>query len=442
MTTRDIAPSPAPAKPVSSLRGNRQFRLFWFGETVSQVGDRISELALPLIAVTMLGVGAGQAGILTAVIWLPNVLAAVVGAWVDRRANRRRLLIAADIGRAVVLLSVPAAYLLGAITFVQLCLVGLLTGVGQVLFQMAYQAFYVSLVPPESYVDANSRLSVSRGVSFVVGPAVGGFLVQLLTAPVAVIADALSFLGSAAVLRRIRTVEAPPAPSGEPIGRMVRDGLGMVLRERALRAILFCCAGANFFTYIGFALTILYANRILGLSAGEIGLAFGVGAVGAVVGAAVTPWVSRPLGVGPAAILGCVIFTTPMALLVFAGGTDWQKVAFLAGYEFVGGVGVMLFDININAVLTRATPDDARGRRAGAFTTVNYGLRPLGALAGGAFGTLFGVRPSLVVAGVGATVGVLWLIFSPVRSIRAVDDVLPGGLLRDIGAPQPAPIAP
>src|SRR5262249_13218304 len=168
-------------------------------------------------------------GVLTAAIWAPNLLAILVGAWVDQRPIKRRLMIAADLLRALSLASVPIGYAFGGLTLIQLITVGLLTGVGQVLFTMAYQTCYVSMVPPESYVDANSKLSATRGVSFVAGPAAAGGLVQLVTAPVAVVADALSFVVSGVLLRRNRTVEPPPAPAGPSTLRLAVDGLRLVL---------------------------------------------------------------------------------------------------------------------------------------------------------------------------------------------------------------------
>jgi MFS family permease len=407
------------AEPRTSLWGNKGFRTFWLGDTISQFGDRVSELALPLIAVTLLGAGATGVGALTAAIWAPNLLAILVGAWVDQRPVKRRLMIIADLLRAAALVSVPLAYALGWLTLGQLIAVGLATGVGQVLFSMAYQTFYVSLVPKQSYVDANSKLSMTRGVSFFAGPALGGGLIQLLTAPFAILADVVSFLASSLLISRIRTVEPPPAPTGVSTARMALEGLTLVLRRPMLRASLGCTATVNFFTFIANALVILYASRDLGLSAGAIGLGFGLGAIGSVVGAAVAPLVSRLIGVGWTAAIGAAVFPLPYSTLALAGGSTAQKVAWLVGIELVSGIGVMLMDVNLNALLTRATPEGSRGRRAGAYSAVNYGVRPLGALVGGALGT----RPSLVVAGVGGALGALWLLASPIRRVVALADL-------------------
>ncbi|KAB1932031.1 MFS transporter [Micromonospora sp. ALFpr18c] len=415
MTTVDTAPPPA-------LHRDRRFRTFWIGETISQFGDRISELALPLIAVTLLAATPAQVSVLTALIWLPNLLGLFLGAWVDQRTHKRRLLIIADLIRAGVLLSLPVAYLFGAVTLTQLYLVALLTGIGAVLFAMAHQAFFVALVPRSSYVDANSKLSMSRSLSFIAGPAVGGGLVQALSAPVAIVADAVSFLGSALLLGRIPVTEPPPPPSQPSTLRLVREGLVLVLRHPVLRAALGCTSTVNFFTFITAALLVLYASNDLHLSPGAIGVAFGVGALGGLAGAALAPRISRAIGLGRTAMIGVVLFPAPLALTALITGPTWAKVAMLAAIELVSSVGVMLMDVNLNALIAAVTPDDARGRRAGAYSAVNYGIRPLGALLGGALGTTIGLRPTLAVAGLGGTVAVLWLLASPVRHIRTLDD--------------------
>jgi MFS family permease len=401
------------------------FRALWVGATISELGDRVTELALPLIAVTLLAATPGQVGVLTALVWLPHLLGLFVGAWVDRRTRKRRLLVIADLSRAVVLLSLPVGYLLDAISLGQLYAVALLTGCGAVLFGMARSPFFVAVVPAAEYLDANSKLSVSRAGSFVVGPALGGALIQALTAPFAVIADAVSFLGSALLIGRIPVAEVAPAPSDASIVGHMRDGLRLVLRHPVLRAALGCTTTVNFFTFIANALLILYASRTLGLSAGAIGIALGIGSLGGVAGAALTPRVSRLIGLGRTAILGAALFPAPLAAMALATGPVWAKVAVLSGAEVLSSVGVMLMDINLNSLIAKVTPADARGRQAGAYSAVNYGIRPVGALVGGWLGTVVGLRPSIVVAGIGGTLAALWLLVSPVRRIVTLDEAHP-----------------
>ncbi|MFI9362810.1 MFS transporter [Kitasatospora sp. NPDC053057] len=407
-----------------SLWQDRRFVRFWAGQSVSQFGDRISELALPLIAVVALDASADQVAWLTALAWAPNLLAIVLGAWVDHRVHKRRLMITADLIRACVLLTLPAAYLWGTVTLLHLYAVALLTGAAAVLFNTAYPPFFAHLVPRSSYVDANSKLSASRSASFVVGPAVGGALVQVLTAPVAVVADALSFLASAALIGPIR-VDEPAVTAGGAAGpsllRRAREGLVFVVRHPVLRASLGCATTLNFFTFVsGSGLTVLFAERELGLSAGSIGLAFGIGSTGALAGAVIAPRVSRRIGVGRSIAAGAVLFPAPIAFAATASGPVWARAGALGVAEFLSGIGVMLFDVNLNSLQAAVIPDGMRSRVAGAYSTVNYGIRPIGALVGGMVATLIGLRATLITAAVGGTLSLLWLLPSPIPRIRSL----------------------
>ena len=407
-----------------SLWRDRRFRTFWIGETLSQFGDRISELALPLIAVVLLDASAGEVGLLTAAVWGPNVVSLFVGSWVDQRRRKRLLLIVADLARALVLLTVPLAYLLDALTLEHLYLVALLTGFGQVLFSTAYPPVFVGLVRRDQFLEANSKLSASRSASFVAGPAVGGGLVQLVTAPGAIVVDAATFVVSAVQIARVRIDEQPVANAeGHSLVRRAREGLSLVLRHPILGPCLGGSTTINFFTLMASALLVLYASRELGLSAGIIGLALGIGAVGGLVGAVLAPRLAALVGVGPAILIGAVLFPAPIGLLALAGGPTWVSAAVLGLVEFVSALGVMLYDVNQNALQATVTPDAVRSRVAGAYSTINYGIRPLGALAGGLLGETLGLRPTLMLAAAGGVLSVLWLLPSPVPRVRSLEEL-------------------
>lgn len=407
----------------TSLWRDRRFRRFWAGQSVSQFGDRITELALPLIAVGALNATANQVAWLTALIWTPNLLAMVLGAWVDQRTRKRRLMILADLARAAVLLSLPAAYLLDAVTLGQLYVVALLTGAAGVLFNTAWPPFFVRLVPRASYVDAHSKLSAARSASYVVGPAIGGPLVQVLTAPVAVVVDALTFLVSAVLIGRVPVEEPPPAATeATSLLRRAREGLTFVVRHPVLRAGLGCAATVNFFTFVaGSGLFVLFADRILGLSAAVIGIAFGVGATGSLLGAVLAPRISRRFGVGRGIVMGSVLFPAPIAIAAAADGPLLFRAGALAAAEFLSGFGVMLFDVNLNSLQATVIPDGMRSRVAGAYSTINYGVRPVGAVVGGLLATFIGLRATLLVAAVGGALSLLWLLPSPIPRIRSLD---------------------
>ena len=405
------------------------FRSFFVGDAVSQAGDRVSELAFPLIAVLVLHASAAEVSVLTALAWLPNLVSPFLGAWIDRQQHKKRLLVVADLVRAALLLTVPAAFASDALTLLQLYAVALLTGAASVLFNTTYPAFFVLLVRRPDYLAANSLLSGSRSVSFIVGPALGGALVSLVTAPVALVVDALSFLWSAVFVGRVRLHRRPEPPTrAEPTTSLLheaREGLAYTLGHPVLRAKLGCVSTVNFFTFVFAALLVLFASRELGLSSGLIGLALGIGAVGGLVGAVTAGPLSRRIGVGPSIVVGAVVFPAAIALTAVADGPVWLRAGLIGLSELVSGVGVMYLDVNSNALTATVVPDGLRSRVSGAFAAVNYGMRPLGALTGGALGTWLGIRPTLWVAAVGGTLGALWLLPSPIPRIRTLDGLAP-----------------
>jgi MFS family permease len=401
-----------------------RFRSFWAGQAISQFGDRITELALPLIAVVILKASPSQVGLLTAAVWLPYFVSLFIGSWVDHQQRKRRLLVGADLVRAGVLISLPVAYAFDVVTLVQLFVVAFLTGLGEVFFNTAYSPVFVNLVPREAYIDANSKFSTTRSASFIAGPAVGGLLIEILTAPVAVLVDAISFLASAFLIVRIPMNEhALDVDDSISLWPRSIEGMRFLLRHRFLRSTLACASTVNFFSFVGSALLVLFASRTLGLSAGLIGTAFGIGATGGLIGALVAPRLARRFGMGIIIITGAIVFPAALAIPVLATGPTLAKMAVLAAAEFVSGVGVMLFDVNLNSLQTSVTPDGMRSRVAGAFSTINYGVRPLGAVVGGLLGTAIGLRPTLIVAAVGGALSCLWLLQSPVRNVKSLAEL-------------------
>ncbi|KRE43369.1 MFS transporter [Knoellia sp. Soil729] len=402
---------------------DRRFATYWAGQGISQFGDRITELALPLIAVTTLHASAPTLGLLTAAVWAPNILSLFIGSWVDHQLRKKRLLVLADVLRAVVLLSLPLAHWFGVVTMGQLVAVALVAGLGQVLYQTAYPSFFVSLVRRDQFVEANGLLSSTRSVSFVGGPAVAGGLIQAFTAPVALVLDALSFLVSALLIGRVRVADRPVEEPKDGLLSRAREGMRLVLRHPYLRASLACVTTINFFTFVAAALLILFASRELGLSAGAIGLALGIGATGGVLGAVLAGRVTRWLGVGRTICVGAVLFCAPFALLPLAGGPLWMRMGVLGVVELMSGFGVMLLDVPLNALQTAVTPDEIRSRVVGAFSSMNYGIRPVGAVLGGLLGEWIGIAPTMVLAAVGGTLSILWLVGSPIPATRTIEEL-------------------
>lgn len=409
---------------------DREFRTFWSAQTVSEFGDRITELALPLIAVTMLNATPAEVGFLTAAVWLPNLVSLLIGTWVDQQRNKKALMVAADLARTIVLLSLPIVFWLGWLSLWHLFAVAILAGTAHVVFNTAYAAFFVRLASADHFLEANSKLSATRSFSFMAGPAVGGLLIQWLTAPIAMVVDALTFLWSAVQVSRLKTTSGEVPPTEEPLLMRAKAGMVYVLRHPYMRASLGCATTINFFTFMGNALLILFASRNLGLDAGTIGLALGIGAIGGLVGAALARPLTERFGTGRVIAVSAVLFPLALGVIAFADGPMWMRVGVLIIAEFISSLAVMTFDIPLNSLQARVIHDDMRSRVSGAFTTVNYGIRPLGAVIGGLLGSWIGPRETLLIAAIGGALSVLWLIGSPILSARRIEGAEPPGDLR------------
>lgn len=411
--------------PATSLWRDRQFRTFWSAQGVSEFGDRITELALPLIAVTMLNASPAQVGLLTAAVWLPNLASLFIGTWVDQRRDKRPLMIAADLSRMVVLLSLPVAYWLDVMALGHLYVIAILAGTAHVVFNTAYASFFVRLVAKDKFLEASSKLSATRSISYMAGPAIGGLLIQWLTAPVAMLIDAASFVFSAIQIRRLKTPVVEPEPATESLLRRARAGMAYLLRHPYLRALLGSATTVNFFNLMGNAVLILYASRNLELSAWIIGLAFGIGASGGLLGALAAAPLTRLIGAGRLIAIGAVLFPGGIAIAAFASGPEWVRATALAAAEFVAAFGVMCFDVPSSALQAAVIHEHMRSRVAGAFSSINYGVRPLGAVVGGLLGTWLGVRETLLISAAGGLFAVLWLVRSPIIRVRALDGLQP-----------------
>jgi MFS family permease len=400
---------------VPALLRERVFRRYWGASTISMFGDQISGIALPLAAVIALHVGAAQMGYLTALEWLPSLLFGLpAGAWVDRHGQRRRTMIAADLGRAVFFASIPVCYALHVLTLAQLFAVTFGAGTLSILFNVSDGTLFVSIVPEERYVDGQSLVYGSRALSFVGGPSVGGVLVQVLSAPVTIAADALSFLGSAFFLSRIRPAE-PPADESHG---SILAGARFIAGSGIIRASLIAVATVNFFNLMFNALYLLYALRVLHIRPGVVGVLLGMAAVGGLLGALVTKRIAARIGVGWTYAAGCLLFTAPLMVWPLVHGRLPLVLAMLFAAEFVSGFGLMMLDISIGAIFAAVIPDRLRSRVTGAFQAANYGTRPLGALLGGLLGASFGLRPALWVATVGGVAGFVLLLPTPLPRFR------------------------
>jgi MFS family permease len=406
------------------LRRQREFLKLWAGQTISVFGDQVTLLALPLAAVLTLDASPFQMGLLATLGWLPHLLFSLnAGLWIDRRGRRRQTMIAADLGRALVLASVPLAYALDVLTMAQLYVVTFAVGTLSVLFDLSWSVLFVSIVERPDFVEANSKLFQSRALSFVAGPSLAGVLVQLLRAPLAILLDALSFLGSAGFLLRIRATE-PPAEHDPtiPLRTRLATGLRFIWGNDVFRASLLGFATINFFNLMFGALFVLYATRELGVSPGALGIILGIGAVGGLLGAFGAPRLSAAIGVGRGLILGAFLFPVPLLLVPAADGPKPVVLTMLFLAEFLASLGVMILDVNGNSLQAAITPDRLRARVSGAHRTINYGVRPIGSFLAGVLASWIGIRTTLWISAFGAALGGLWMLPSPIPGIRELPE--------------------
>ena len=421
--------------PTASLWKNADFMKLWAGQTISQVGSQVTFLALPLVAVLALEATPFEMGLLTAAGAIPTLLAGLhAGALVDRR-RRRPILIGGDLGRAALLALIPLAWSLDLLSMGLLYAIALGGGLLSLFFDLAYQAFLPTIVPRERLVEGNAKLELSRTVAEIGGPGLAGGLIQLLTAPIAILLDACSYLGSALMIAWIRVKEPPPLRTDRPRRLLaeIREGLALVFGDERLRALVGGGALIGFFNAALEAVFVLYIARQLGVGPALLGAIFAAGSVGFLVGAFLPVRAARRVGMGPAtaggvALAGASDFLVPLA---GAGGSLWGIVALLTAAQFLFGIGVTVFNVNQSSLRQAIVPGHLMGRATATGRVLTSALIPLGALLGGLLGELIGLRATLVLAAVGELLAALWLWRSPLRALRE----LPGPIEEPAAAP-------
>ncbi|MCE1178661.1 MAG: MFS transporter [Micrococcales bacterium] len=389
MTTR---PAPVAAPP---LGRNRDFRLLWFGEGTHLLGTMTTAVVLPLLAARDFHASPMWMGMLSAASWLPWLLLGLhAGALVDR-SDTRRVMIAADLLAAVVLASVPVAWALDRLTLPHVVLAALGAGAAQLVLRLAMAPMLTRVVGPADLEAANSRIYGTESAAQVVGPGLGGLMVQWLTAAVAILADAVSCVVSAVCLWRIRArPTSRPTPKAEPVGRAIRDGARFVLHDPILRYTL-VSGGLSNLGLIGYqALLVLYMVRELHLDAGMIGLFTSIGSAGGLLGALIAPAVGRRLGTARGAVvLG--LLGGPTALLIPLAAPGWRAWLIPAG-AFLVGVGVVGANVIRSAFRQRWVPPDSLGRVGGVMSVVAMGTMPVGSLVAGWAGAAYGLVPTML----------------------------------------------
>lgn len=425
------------AVPRRSLNRDPRFLRLWAAETISHFGSSITGIALPFVAITLLGAGPLEVAILNLADFLPFLLIGLLaGALVDR-LPRRAVLIGGDIGRATLILTIPIAYLAGLLTLTQLIVVGFSVGVLTVFFDVAYQAYLPSLIGRKDLVEGNSKLEFSRSAAGLLGPGLGGLLVEVLRAPVAMLVDAASFLVSALFLATIKdrhapdhadrgeisqlhlNAEAPQPPTRSAVRTEIADGLRFVFGHPVLRTIGAATAASNLFSSIAGAAFMLFAINELQMPPALIGLAFSLGSVGGLVASLVAGPLSRRFGVGRVIVV-TVALGGPFEFAVGFGsaGAEALNLLLIAAAGFAMGGSGTIYNINQVSLRQAITPEAMAGRMNATMRWFVWGTMPIGSIIGGIIGETLGVRAAILIGGAGATLAFVPLLFGPVWSIK------------------------
>jgi MFS family permease len=421
--------------PSGGLWRHADFLKLWTGETISQLGTQVSQLAIPLTAILVLDASAFEVATVGTVYFLPFLLFTLpAGVWVDR-LRRRPILIVSDLGRAAVLVSIPIAYFAGVLSLGQLYVAAFVAGTLTVFFDVSYQSYLPSLVRRDQLVSGNSALEVSRNAAQIAGPGVGGLLVGLLTAPYAVLVDAVSFVCSAVALVWIRTREPEPEPVEHPsMRRELGEGFRYLVHHRYWRPISITTASSNFFWTLGTSIILVYAVRTLGMSAELIGLVFTLGSTGGLVAAFTARRVSTRIGVGPAIVLSAILFGPALVLVPLAPRSF--PVPVLVAAFVIAGAGAVLYNITAISLMQTLTPERLLGRLNASRRFIVWGTIPLGGLVGGAIASWLGLTAALWTGAIGACLCFIPVATSPIRHIRKMPtepEPDPGAL--DLGEP-------
>lgn len=408
-----------PARRLGGLWRHPDFLRLWSAQAVSELGSQVTLLALPLTAILVLHARAFEVALLATAGTVPYlVLGIPAGVWVDR-VRRRPVMIVADIGRAILLVSAPVAYALGILTLPHLYVIAVVNGSLSVLFEIASQAYLPSVVARAQLIEANAKFEASRVIASAAGPGAGGGLISLVTAPIALLADAASFVVSACLIGSVsrRDEGQQVAHAGTGARRQeLREGGRYVLSHPYLRPLLLAHSLANLALGLVWAIVIVYAVRALGLTAAVVGVVLSLGQIGGFAGAAFGRRVAERLGVGRTVVTAFFLFNP--ATLILAVAPRHAAILFLALGWILENLARALYSVSVTSTRQALVPDRLQARVTGFSTTVGTGAFPLGTAIGGALAGGFGLRQAMLIGALISFLPFIPVIASPVRSLR------------------------
>jgi len=359
-------------------------------------------------------------GFLSAAQFAPGILVGLYAGIVADRFPRRLLMIVADVGRATILTSIPLVAVSDRLSIEYLYFAAFAAGVLTVVFDVAYASYLPQLVPRERLVDANGKLAASQSIALMGGPPLGGALVQLVGAPVALLADAASFLISAFFLGRIREVESSSEPRSKQasFGGQLWEGLGFVARNPTLRAIAASTASLNLFVSVILTLYVLYLTRALGITPNLVGVIFAMFGPGSLLGATLANRVTSRFGVGRSVVVAILVAGVADFAIPLSSEFRAAAIPILIIAQLIIGFTGPVYMVSMVSLRQALTPIALQGRISATMRFIIASTLPVGALMAGFLGKAIGLQPALLVAAIGVLASSLWLLASPVPSLR------------------------
>ena len=409
-----------PARWLTGLWRNPDFVKLWGSLTITHLGGQITFLALPLTAALVLDASPFEVGVLTALEALPFTLFGLFAGVLVDRARKLPVIILCDVGRGAALLTIPFCMWMDVLSMTVLYVVGFLIGALSVIGWPAYQVFMTERVGRENLVEANAKIGISDSAAQLVGPGMAGALIQWLTAPIAILADAFSFFLSAWMLRGIPPKESDlPKAVPRSVRSEIREGLITIWQNRTLRAIVWAIAAWQVFRHAFIAIVVLYAAREVGFSAGHVGVLFMTAGLGSLAAASLVAPLNKRFGMGPTMLAGIAGTGVAWVIMGSAVGGFWVASIVFGGGLFLLDLSAMIFFINYLTLRQAVTPDRLLGRVTATMICLTVSTAPLGGLAGGWVAEHWGLRTAMLMAGVGALILapiVTWL--SPLAHMR------------------------
>jgi MFS family permease len=418
----ELDPLGAPA-PRGSLWRDRNFLTMWSGQALSQFGAQITELAIPVLAVLLLQATEFEVGVLNAAGVAAFLLIGLpAGAWIDR-VRKRHVMIWADALRAVALATIPVLWWLGALEVWHLVIVAFVMGVATVFFDVSYQSIVPSLVRPFQIAEANGKLETTQQLAGIAGPAAGGWLIGILTAPIAVLITAGTYVASLIALLFTRDDEVVAARhEHDPLLRSIGEGLRWVFGHPLLRRIVGTTAVSNFFSTISFTLLPIFLLRELGFTPAAMGVIFALSSMGGLAGAVSTPHIVRWIGEARAIPVSAIAFSVAGLILPAAALVPALAFPLLVLQGFLGMFTVLLYNIVQVTFRQRITPKRLLGRMNASIRFCVWGVMPIAALLAGALGTWLGVVPTMWIGAIGGLASALFVVIGPFWGMRALPD--------------------